>query len=396
MATNTLEYAVLFQTRLDEQVRQELTTAWMEGNAGQVRYDGGDTVKVPKRSVTGLGAYDKATGYPAGGAVTLTYETFQLTQDRGQKFMLDARDVNEANFLIEAGAIMKQFQTDSVVPEVDSFRYSKIFTGANKFLKTAAYTPVVGTIYTQLKADITAIADKVGTSVGLVIMMPFTVSDILARSTELTKQLTVDQNFSNGEINTKVKMIDGIPIIEVSSDRMKSAYTFDATAGFSASAVGMQINWIIMARTAPLAITKMDKPKILAPESNPDADAWVLGYRRFHDLWIFDRAYDSVKVSYTAIAAPALTTVIAQGTASGSTKFTATPGSGNTLAYLKQAGVITAPNFNDIPTGLTAYISGADIAGAVATNYLGQYELDAQGHVVKFKTYQLIAGDIKP
>ena len=393
MAANVLEYAVLYQTRLDEQVRQELTTAWMEGNAGQVKYDGGNTVKVPKRSVNGLGNYAAGTGYPTSGAVTLSYETFTFSQDRGQKFLLDALEINEANFLVEAGAVMKQFQTDSVIPEIDSYRYSKIFSGANQKLKTGAYTPVVGTIYTQIKADIVKIQDLIGSSTGLVIMMPFTVSDILSRSTELTKQLTLDQSFSNGAISSKVKMLDGIPIIEVSSDRMKSAYTFSATDGFSAAATAMQINWIIMARTAPLAITKMEKVKIISPDANPDADAWMLGYRRFHDLWIFDRSYDGVYVSYTSIAAPALTATVAAATGTGNTKFTATPASGNTLAYLLQAGEITDPKFNDIPTGLTAYVSGTAFA-ATATNHLGMYELDATGHVVKFLEHTMVSGDI--
>ena len=39
MALNTLEYAKIFQTALDKQIRESATTGWMEANAGQVVYN---------------------------------------------------------------------------------------------------------------------------------------------------------------------------------------------------------------------------------------------------------------------------------------------------------------------------------------------------------------------
>ena len=48
MAINTLEYATIFQQALDKQMEQALTSGWMDQNAGQVKYTGGNEVKVPK------------------------------------------------------------------------------------------------------------------------------------------------------------------------------------------------------------------------------------------------------------------------------------------------------------------------------------------------------------
>lgn len=50
MAINTLEYAKIFQTELDKKIEEQLTSAWMDANAGQVKYTGGDEVKIPKIS----------------------------------------------------------------------------------------------------------------------------------------------------------------------------------------------------------------------------------------------------------------------------------------------------------------------------------------------------------
>lgn len=390
---NTLEYSVLFQARLDEQFVQESTTAWMEGNAGLVKYDGGNTIKVPKRTVNGLGNYSRASGYPAGGAVNLSWETFTFAMDRAQRFNLDSQDVDETNFLVAAGDVMKQFQTEQVVPEVDSYRYSKIFSLANQKLKTGSYIPAAATIYSTLLDQIRAVQDVIGGNIPLVVMMSGAAASILAKSTEITKYTIVsDQNFANGNINTKVKMLDGtVPIIEVPSARLKSAFDFDAVAGYSAASTAMQINWIIMAKIAPLAITKAEKVKIIAPEVNQDYDGWSLYYRRYHDLWIFDNKFDGIFVSYTPISAPALSITVTAGT-TGKTKWAATPATGHKLAYKIQDAAGT-DEYNDIPTGITAYTSGTEFA-ATATKHLLCYELDATGHIVKYNDHTLAAGDI--
>lgn len=53
MAINTLATATLFMTQLDKIAVQEATTGWMDANAGQVIYNGGSEVKIPKMSVQG-------------------------------------------------------------------------------------------------------------------------------------------------------------------------------------------------------------------------------------------------------------------------------------------------------------------------------------------------------
>ena len=75
MATiNTLATATLFQQNLDLAAQQTLLTGWMDANAGQVIYNGGAEVKIPKMSLQGMGTYDRDNGYNQG-SITLEYET---------------------------------------------------------------------------------------------------------------------------------------------------------------------------------------------------------------------------------------------------------------------------------------------------------------------------------
>ena len=108
----------------------------------------------------------------------------------------------------------------------------------------------------------------------------------------VTRYLDV-ADFKAGTINTKVRTYNEIPILSVPSARMKTAYVFNdgkssgqEAGGFKADTGAKSINWILMARRAPIAISKTDKVRIFSPDTNQKADAWKLDYRKFHDIWI--------------------------------------------------------------------------------------------------------------
>lgn len=304
MAINTLEYAKIFQTELDKKMIETATSAWMESNAGQVKYNGGDEVRIPTISLVGLGDYDRDNGYKQG-AVTLGYETRKMTMDRGRAFMLDAMDVDETNFVVAAGMVMGEFQRIEVVPEVDAYRYSAIYKAAGADHQTT-YTAAAASIMDSLDADITAIQDKIGDTEPLVVIISRKVHAILNAAKNVDRYINVAE-FQNGAVSTKVKTFNDIPLLDVPSARFKSAYTFDAGAtkdagGFAAADGAVDMNWIVIARRAPIAVSKQDKVRIFTPDTYQNANAWKLDYRKYHDLWIKDNALDAVRVNAPAKA----------------------------------------------------------------------------------------------
>jgi hypothetical protein len=94
--------------------------------------------------------------------------------------------------------------------------------------------------------------------------------------------------------------------------------------------------------------------------------------------------------------APLLTATATPGSVDNTTKVTATAGAGNTLAYKVSTTSISTPLVGDTPTGTTSYTSGADITGVDrdTNKYLGIYELDGSGNVVKFKQFTLTKTEI--
>lgn len=307
MAINTIQFAALLQQKLDEQVTVQSTSGWMESNAGLVQYDGGKEIKVPSLSTTGLTDYDRDTGFTAQGKVTLSHETLTMTQDRSATFQLDAMDVNESGFLANATAVAGEFQRAHVIPEIDAYRYSKIYALASANSRVSdAYTPAKATLLDALRSDIAAIQDIVGEGTQLVITMPITVSNILDTVSDISKSISV-VDFKQGNVNLKVKALDEIPIRRVPSSRMKTAYIFkdgitegQENGGFTPASGAKQINWIITAQTAPIAVSKTDKLRIFAPDVNQQADAWKIDYRKYHELWITKNKMNAVMVNISA------------------------------------------------------------------------------------------------
>lgn len=302
MSFNSFEYASVFMEELDSQLVEKSTTGWMEGNAGQVQYNGGAEVKIPKMQMSGLGDYDRDGGF-AKGAVTVSYETRKLTQDRGRTFQLDAMDVDETNFAATAGAVMREFQNTKVIPEIDAYRYSKIAELAAAAGKTRTYEAAADTIFENLMNDMTAIRDAVGDGCELVIAMSAKVAGMLDLAKGGTNVLESGV-FQQGSAELKVKEIDGCPIIRVPSARFQTKYTFmdgvtenETDGGFIKAEGAKGINWMIMVKSAPVAISKTDVTRIFDPMTNQNANAWKIDYRKYHDIWITDNGMDGILVN---------------------------------------------------------------------------------------------------
>lgn len=313
MALNMTETRTMFQNELDKQMMEGLTSSFMDANAGDIIYNGGAEVKIPSISMDGLKEYSRTDGYPSGG-VSLSYQTLKMTMDRGASFMLDAMDVNESNFVASAGAVMGEFQRMHVIPEVDAYRYSSIYKRMAEDMPAGVVskTLTAANIYSSLVDDIGAVRDECGENTDLVVIMNGRIRTLLGKSTEFVKNMG-QADFRSGSITTKVKTIEECPVIQVPSSRMYSKYTFykgDETAvdgettvnigekgGFEKAADAKLMNYIILPRRAAIAVCKQDKGKIITPDVNQKADAWLVAYRRFHDLWIRNSMLAAIRVS---------------------------------------------------------------------------------------------------
>lgn len=302
MAINTLATATIFMQTLDKLAVQEMTTGWMDANAGQVKYTGGAEVKIPKLSVQGLGDYDRDNGYAQGG-VTLTYETRKMTQDRGRKFQLDPMDIDENNFITTAAAVMGEFQRTQVIPEIDAYRISKLATDTITAEKAGmieyGYTPgASGTSALNKLKDAIKAVREMGYNSPLVCQATPTFINELEK--ELANKIT-SVTFSKGGIDARVPAVDEVPLLSTPQNRMYTAIELnDGTTGgqeaggYKKGTSALELNFFVCPRTTPLAVTKQDIMRIFDPTVNQKLNAWQMDYRRFHDLWVLDNKLDSI------------------------------------------------------------------------------------------------------
>ena len=302
----------LYQTkvvpRLYQQYLQGAVTSWMENNAIGVEYTGGKYVVMHDMSVDGLGDYDRNLGYPRGNVLG-SKKQYEMTMDRGREFLIDVADSDETGFLVNAGSVMSVFQQEHVIPEIDAYRISKIYSIVNE----NAAANIISTdidpdnIVFQLADDIATLRDRIG-NVPLIIMMSGLTQKYFGR--EFAHSLDY-VNFMKGELSTKVKALDGDPFMIMPSSRMKTAYDYrdgvtegQEAGGFTAKAGAKDIKWIIMPATAPIAVAKIDKSRVFDPNTYQGAHAWKTDYRIYHDLWMKPNGYKNTIIRTGDIKAP--------------------------------------------------------------------------------------------
>ena len=291
---NTLAYAALFQKNLDKAAVQQARTGWMEANAGKVIYKGGKEIKIPKLSMQGLGNYNRSTGF-VGGDVTFEYETKQMTYDRGRAFSIDENDVDETNFVLTASTIMGEFQRTKVVPEIDATRISALATmaigvtgdGQVEYGYTAAKTTIVDKIKTGIKK-----IREAGFEGDLVCYVTYDVAMLVS---QFYGEKLSAATFAIGGVDTRVPAIDGVPLVEMTSNKMVTKLKFNdgktsgqEKGGFEKDTKALDINFLLVAKEAPIAVSKTDNMRIFDPNTNQKARAWAMDYRKFHDIWVPD------------------------------------------------------------------------------------------------------------
>lgn len=294
---NSLEFQSKLTGELDKALVQEAQTSFFADNALRSKFVGARTVLIPDVDMQGLGNYDRDDGFVTG-ALTVSSESYTMAMDRGRSFQLDREDNDETGIANLAGQVMGEFVRTRVVPELDAYVLSKLAT-----LATTKSQTVTGTVASQIYKMITEAINKVqavaGYSEPLVCFVDSTVWGALMNTTEVTRQINVGE-FKKGVVNTKVKYLNDVPIIPVSDDRMKTAYTFydgvtddsgssgadQTVGGFVPATSAKKIGILVLPRRAASLVKKSERIRTFTPEQNQKADAYLFQYRIYYDLFV--------------------------------------------------------------------------------------------------------------
>ena len=292
MSLNLENISVKMTDELDQAVAQKPVTGFMADNNLRGKFVGAKTVMIPAMNISGLGDYDRDTGF-VSGTVSVSAKPYTLSMDRGRSFQLDREDHDESGIADLAGQIMGEFVRTKVVPEVDAYVLSKLAGyahGANQVVEGDPATDA----YTMLSEAIAAAQNAVGYDEELVAFVDGKMLNALQNSEEISRHLVMN-DFKKGELHTQVTSLNGVAILPVPDSRMKTAYTFyDGTTdgqqegGFAPAANAKSIGLLLVPRRAASLIKKTEQVRCFDPAHNLKADAWKLDYRLYYDVVLKD------------------------------------------------------------------------------------------------------------
>lgn len=298
---NTIALAQKYLPLLDEVYKASSRTAILD--ATKVDILNGNTIKVFKTSMDGLGNYNRNTGF-TNGDVTGTWETLTLSKDRGRSFIVDRMD-NEETIGMAFGTLAGEFIRTKVAPEIDAYTFAKI-AGTSGILSANADITVGTTDVSSLidTAEMQMNEEEVPGEGRILFISETAYAGLRAKIVRSV------QNDVTG-INKEVETYDGMQIVRVPQSRFYTAITlYDGTTssqtagGFVGTTGGYKINFMIVHPSAVTKVVKHVLPRIFTPEQYQNADAWKFDYRIYHDTFVYD---NKVKGVYMHRGSTALT-----------------------------------------------------------------------------------------
>ena len=301
MPINNIRAREEMTTALDKKLEDKAQTAFFIDNNLRAKFIGAKTIEVPVMDMSGMGDYDRDTGFAKGG-VSVAGAPFTLTMDRGVSFQIDAQTADESGIADLAGQVMGEFVRTKVVPEVDAYVLSKLAGLANGKGHTVDGT-IATDIYKMFNKAKAKVQNEVGYDEELVCFVDATALSALQSSPEISRHLVLN-DFKKGELHTKVASIDGVAILPVPDSRMKTAYDFhDGSAekfGFEPSSAAKNIGMLMLPRRGASLVKKTEQVRTFSPSQNQNADAWKLDYRLYYDVLVKDSLADGIYVhTYT-------------------------------------------------------------------------------------------------
>ena len=275
---------------LDEVYTASSKSAVLDGNQELVRAGANaNELVIPKISMDGLADYSRNGGY-VGGDVTLTNETVVCNFDRGRMFVIDQMD-NEETAGVAFGMLAGEFIRTKVVPELDAFRFAK-YAQAENISSEEGTLADGGEVLAALRAAANDLdMNEVPSEDRYLFITPALLG--MVEDLDTTKSRYVLNNFAKvvtvpqGRFYTNIKQ--------------KSGQSGETDGGYVKADDGADINFMVVQKNAVIQFTKHAAPKVVAPDKNPDADAWKFGYRQVGIADVYENKVAGIYVHHKGV-----------------------------------------------------------------------------------------------
>ena len=221
-----IELVTKFLPYVDEQFTTESKKSLLTNQ--DFDWTGAHTVKAYKISTGSMNDYGRTgaaegnwSRYGAVESLNATTEEFTLAKDRSFTFAIDALDTDEtAQQLAAASALARQLR-EVVIPEVDTYVYGKMCTGAGT--KPTAVTLTAENIYTEIiKANAVLDDAEVPEADRQLVVTP-----AIYLLMKQCKDITMETDIGNDlRLKGVISNLDGANVIKVPAARLPEGFGF--------------------------------------------------------------------------------------------------------------------------------------------------------------------------
>ena len=256
----------------------------------------GKTVEIPSLTVSGAVAADRND---ITGAFSRkwnnAWQAVTLQQDREWSTLIDPLDMEETARVATVANITKTFNEQQKVPEMDSFIASTLGSAAitNSNADTTALT--AANMLEKWDTYLAAMTAKRFNRDSLVAYMTPATYKLLKEAAGITRFIDAGTGIRN--VDRNVGKLDGVAIVEVPADLMKTAYVY--TEGWTAGESAGQINLMLVSPDAVAAPVVYDTAMISAPTAD-NKGKWIYYERFYYGCFVLDQRTGGVYINYTA------------------------------------------------------------------------------------------------
>lgn len=277
---NNIELVTKYQPLVDEVFQEGSLTKDLESK--NVIFSGAKEIKILKSSAPKLGSYDRNSGYKKSD-VEAHWQNWELSEDRGVEFSVDAMD-NEETQDLTFGTAVGETERLSAIPEVDTFRFAKMASTPDI---SKVETPVKLTTGEQVKKAIIDAMSKMDEDQvpdGRILYITPTLKRLID-DLDLSKSKAVMENFAK--------------IVKVPNSRFFTASQYnETTEAIEKTVDACDINFMIVHPSAVQAVAKHAKLRIFEPDINQEKDAYKCQMRLYHGLNVYENKVAGIYLHY--------------------------------------------------------------------------------------------------
>ena len=362
---------------------------WNQGESVRFRPLRGKTVYIPSMTTGGARAVnrDQITGV-FNRNFDVDWQSCDLSMDREWDTLVDPMDMVETNEVATIANVTRTFNEQQKVPEQDAYMASKLAGFAGEFGGIDSTTLTTSNILAQWDAWLEYMTDQRVNRDRVQCRMTPAVYKLLKEATGLTRFVETGEGFRG--VDRNIARLDGVRIMEVPSDLMKTAYDF--TDGWVASAGASQIGMILYDPTAVAAPIVYDTSMLSSPTAQSKGK-WLYYERYYYDVFALKQRGAGI---FAAVAAPSLgaltVTSVAGTVASGDTVvtvagdligMTGAPANGLKLYYSAGNNAAVSCTYGaGLPAGAT-WVAMGDNPVTIGSQTAGKYVTVALVNVQK-------------